>query len=75
MRLFLFLSLALCVNACQGAGEADIAKIALLAPFEGQYREIGYNAFYALRLAYDDVLPQRACSCSRSTMAELWRRR
>lgn len=55
MRLFLFISLALCLNACQGAGDADIAKIALLAPFEGQYREIGYNALYALRLAYDDV--------------------
>ncbi len=55
MRLFLFLALALCLNACRSTSGEDIAKIALLAPFEGQYREIGYNALYALRMAYDDV--------------------
>lgn len=27
------------------------ARIALLAPFEGRYREIGYNALYAARMA------------------------
>ena len=44
--LLLLLSSAL--TAC----EARLpAKITLLAPFEGQYREIGYNALYALRLA------------------------
>lgn len=44
--LLLFLSGVL--TAC----EAGLpAKITLLAPFEGQYREIGYNALYALRLA------------------------
>ena len=30
-------------------------KIALLAPFEGRYREIGYNALYAARLAMQDA--------------------
>lgn len=30
-------------------------KITLLAPFEGQYREIGYNALYAIRLALADA--------------------
>ncbi|MDE2637722.1 MAG: hypothetical protein OXI30_15275 [Chloroflexota bacterium] len=30
-------------------------KITLLAPFEGQYREIGYNALYAIRLAFADA--------------------
>lgn len=29
-------------------------KIVLLAPFEGRYREIGYSAFYAARLAWAD---------------------
>ena len=32
-------------------------KIALLAPFEGQYRDIGYNALYALRMAFADTRP------------------
>ena len=27
----------------------------MLAPFEGQYREIGYNALYAIRLAFADA--------------------
>ncbi|MCA9915627.1 MAG: hypothetical protein KC496_19870, partial [Anaerolineae bacterium] len=30
------------------------AKIVLLAPFEGRYREVGYNALYAARLAFAD---------------------
>lgn len=30
-------------------------KVALLAPFEGRYREIGYNALYAARLAMQDA--------------------
>jgi len=54
--LLLTMSLAAC-----GTGEASQPKkIALLAPFEGQYREIGYNAFYALRLAFADVAPGNA---------------
>lgn len=32
-----------------------LTKVALLAPFEGRYREIGYNALYAARMAVDDV--------------------
>ena len=32
-------------------------KIALLAPFEGQFREVGYNALYAVRLAFADTEP------------------
>ncbi|MFQ3565498.1 MAG: hypothetical protein SNJ59_00730 [Aggregatilineales bacterium] len=30
-------------------------RIALLAPFEGRYREVGYNALYAARLALHDA--------------------
>jgi ABC-type branched-subunit amino acid transport system substrate-binding protein len=29
-------------------------RVALLAPFEGRYREIGYNALYAARLAFTE---------------------
>ncbi|NWF68698.1 MAG: hypothetical protein HXY40_06410 [Chloroflexi bacterium] len=31
------------------------ARVALLASFEGRYREVGYNAFYAVRLALADA--------------------
>jgi ABC-type branched-subunit amino acid transport system substrate-binding protein len=31
-----------------------VVRIALLAPFEGRYREVGYNALYAARLALLD---------------------
>lgn len=31
-----------------------IGKIALLAPFEGRYRDVGYEALYAARLAFHD---------------------
>ncbi len=56
LMLLLTMSLAAC-----GKGEASQPKkIALLAPFEGQYREIGYNALYALRLAFADVAPSNA---------------
>lgn len=49
--LILFL-LTTVLAAC----DADLpSKIALLAPFEGQYREIGYNALYAIRLAIADA--------------------
>ncbi len=36
------------------AAPAPIQRLALLAPFEGRYREIGYNALYAARLAWQD---------------------
>lgn len=32
-----------------------VTRIALLAPFEGRYREIGYDALYAARLALQDA--------------------
>lgn len=53
----LFLVLSSVLAACD-AGLPR--KIALLAPFEGQYREIGYNALYAIRLAFADAKPQNA---------------
>lgn len=41
------------LSACSPA-QAPVTKIALLAPFEGRYREIGYNALYSARLALAD---------------------
>lgn len=38
---------------CSSARES-IQRIALLAPFEGQYREVGYDAYYAVRLAMQE---------------------
>ena len=55
-KLILF-ALTLSLPAC---ATSEGAKVALLAPFEGQYREIGYNALYAVRLALGDSEPQSA---------------
>ncbi len=43
------------MSACAVTHTSNIARIALLAPFEGRYREIGYNALYAARLALADT--------------------
>ena len=54
---FLFRSVcaALCVlllAACSGPGSTEpTVKIGLSAPFEGLYRELGYEVLYAVRLA------------------------
>ncbi|GIL12173.1 MAG: hypothetical protein BroJett038_08930 [Chloroflexota bacterium] len=40
----------LLLAAC-GAKPGGIIRVALLAPFEGRYREVGYQALYAARLA------------------------
>jgi ABC-type branched-subunit amino acid transport system substrate-binding protein len=40
----------LLLAAC-GARPASISRVALLAPFEGRYREVGYQALHAARLA------------------------
>ncbi len=42
------------LSGCAVARSAAPVRIALLAPFEGRYREIGYNALYAARLALAD---------------------
>lgn len=46
-----FVVLSMC--GCS-ARPANISRVALLAPFEGRYREIGYNALYAAKLAFQD---------------------
>lgn len=54
------LLLALALTSCGAASPELPGKIALLAPFEGQHREIGYNALYAVRLAFSDAEPTKA---------------
>jgi hypothetical protein len=54
--LFAFLMLVL--SSCAVVQSGSISKIALLAPFEGRYREIGYNALYSVRLAIADSSTQ-----------------
>jgi ABC-type branched-subunit amino acid transport system substrate-binding protein len=39
------------VVGCGATRSYAITRIALLAPFEGRYREVGYNAYYAALLA------------------------
>jgi len=54
---FKIISLSLCLfvmTACAVVRAEPTVRIALLAPFEGRYREIGYNALYAARLALQD---------------------
>jgi ABC-type branched-subunit amino acid transport system substrate-binding protein len=42
---------ALLLTGCAGT---PIQRVALLAPFEGRYREVGYDAYYAAQLAMQD---------------------
>ncbi len=53
VRLLLALSL-LMLTSCAIIQTPAHVRIALFAPFEGRYREIGYNALYAARLALAD---------------------
>lgn len=50
---YLFL-LLLALTGCAIFRGETVQKIALLAPFEGRYREIGYDALYAARLAISE---------------------
>lgn len=45
------LLLVIGLTACSGSPVPD--RVALLGPFEGRYREIGYEAYYAVQLALD----------------------
>jgi len=47
--------LVLIISGCAVVRSDSITKIALLAPFEGRHRDIGYNALYAVRLALSDA--------------------
>lgn len=45
--------LAFLLTACQET--APVAKIGLVAPFEGRQRDVGYDAVYAARLAVREI--------------------
>jgi ABC-type branched-subunit amino acid transport system substrate-binding protein len=49
--LLSFLILLLAIAACAPQQTTIPMKFALLAPFEGRYRDVGYDALYAARLA------------------------
>jgi hypothetical protein len=40
---------------CAVIKTTPVVRVALLAPFEGRYREVGYNALYAARLAIAEM--------------------
>ena len=46
------------LSACAVIQSPERRRIALFAPFEGRYREVGYNALYGARLAVSDILNQ-----------------
>jgi substrate-binding family protein len=49
------LILLILLSGCTVVKSQTPVKVALLAPFEGRYREVGYNALYAARLAAQDA--------------------
>jgi ABC-type branched-subunit amino acid transport system substrate-binding protein len=51
--------LAILLSACAVTRTPPIYRVALLTSFEGRYREIGYNALYAARLAFADFAGTR----------------
>ena len=53
-RMAAWILLTIHLAACGTLQPLEIRKVALLAPFEGQFREFGYNALYAARLAMSD---------------------
>jgi ABC-type branched-subunit amino acid transport system substrate-binding protein len=53
VTLCLFVALSLCLSACTST--QPVIKIGLVAPFEGRYRAIGYEAIYAARLAIREI--------------------
>jgi ABC-type branched-subunit amino acid transport system substrate-binding protein len=54
-RLIKVFPLILLLPACAIIHSESTPQIGLLAPFEGRYREVGYNALYAARLALQDA--------------------
>ncbi len=52
---FIAICALLSLAGCARAPSNTPTRIALLAPFEGRYREIGYNALYAAQLALQDI--------------------
>ncbi len=55
LYLSLFVFFAWGLDACSIGSTAPVVKIGLVAPFEGRYRAIGYEAIYAARLAIREI--------------------
>lgn len=55
LRLWSVALVAALLCGCAVVTSPPIRRIALLAPFEGRYREVGYDALYAGRLAFADA--------------------
>lgn len=54
-KLFAAACALLSLAGCAGMFPNTPTRVALLAPFEGRYREVGYQALYAARLALQDL--------------------
>lgn len=52
-NIFVYLCLTVVLIGCREA--PPVVKIGLVAPFEGQYRAVGYDAVYSARLAVREV--------------------
>jgi len=50
-----FLPLVVLLTACLPPSLPRVLKIGLVAPFEGRYRYVGYDAIYAARLAVREI--------------------
>jgi ABC-type branched-subunit amino acid transport system substrate-binding protein len=50
-----FLLLFFTISGCAPAPGPQVYKIGLVAPFEGAYRAVGYDAIYAARLAVREI--------------------
>lgn len=56
MRIFhIFVCAFSVILAACSSSSPPIVKIGLVAPFEGRYRELGYDVIHAIRLAINDV--------------------
>lgn len=50
---FLLVGSLLALSGCQSV--APVVKVGLVAPFEGRYRDIGYDVIYSARLAVREI--------------------